>query len=72
MRSGGEPRPVRELQLGGHPHIANMVDELVGLSATHAILEYCAGGSLDYYLACLRKKKKGSKKKGKGGKKKRR
>ena len=55
----GDPTEVmRELQKGGHPHIANLVDELVGPAATHAILEYCAGGSLDYYLTSLRKKKK--------------
>ena len=59
VRDTSDPNEVlRELQKGGHAHIANMVDELVGPAATHAILEYCAGGSLDYYLTSLRKKKK--------------
>ena len=44
-------------QLGdGHPHIANMLAEISTGSATHLILEYCAGGSLDFALARLRNK----------------
>ena len=37
---------------GGHPHVANMLDELGDTSETHihAVLEYCAGGTLKRYL----------------------
>jgi len=61
-------RRLREHQLGdaqlgnaqlggdGHPHIANMLAEISTGSATHLILEYCAGGSLDFALARLRNK----------------
>jgi len=47
-------------QLGGdgHPHIANMLAEISTGSATHLILEYCAGGSLDFALARLRNKRR--------------
>ena len=40
----------------GHPHIANMLAEISTGAATHLILEYCAGGSLDFALARLRNK----------------
>jgi len=33
-----------------HPHVANMVDVLENRQATHAVLEYCGGGSLLKYL----------------------
>jgi hypothetical protein len=37
---------------GGHPHVANMLDELGDTSEPHihAVLEYCAGGTLKRYL----------------------
>jgi len=41
-----------------HPHIANLVELLVGPASVHAILEYCAGGSLERELARLKRRKK--------------
>ena len=43
--------------VGGHPHIANMIDELGDLDAPHmhAVLEYCDGGTLKRYLDSLAK-----------------
>ena len=54
-----EVRMLRSTLKGGHLYIANMIDECVGSAATHAILEYCGGGSLERYLTSLRKKNKG-------------
>lgn len=41
-----------------HVHLANMLAELTGPAATHVILEYCSGGSLEYQLTRLRKRRK--------------
>ena len=38
---------------GPHPHIANMLAELTLTTATHAVLEYCGGGSLERHLKRL-------------------
>ena len=40
---------------GRHPHIANMLAEHDGPLATHAVLEYCTGGSLQRHLQLLQK-----------------
>ena len=41
-----------------HPHIANMVQLLAGPASTHCILEYCSGGSLEWHLGKMKKKKR--------------
>jgi len=41
--------------LGGHPHVVNLVDELSLPAATHLVLEFCAGGTLERHLERLRK-----------------
>ena len=38
---------------GPHAHIANLLEVLQGPTYTHAVLEYCAGGSLERHLQRL-------------------
>ena len=38
---------------GTHPNIANLIQIVTGPSATHAVLEYCGGGSLQRHLMKL-------------------
>ncbi len=52
----GVLRLLRE-QTQAHPHIANMLEEVSGPSTTHAVLEYCAGGSLERYINRLGKQR---------------
>jgi serine/threonine protein kinase len=40
---------------GCHPHIANLLAEHTGPNCTHAVLEYCTGGSLQRHLQLLQK-----------------
>ena len=40
---------------GRHPHIAHMLTEHATAAATHAVLEYCSGGSLQRHLQLLQK-----------------
>ena len=51
----GELAALREVQLGSGPSkwVANMIEEHTGPQFTYAILEYCAGGSLQRYLQKL-------------------
>lgn len=41
---------LRLLQPSAHPHIANLIQTHEGQYEIHAILQYCAGGSLQRYL----------------------
>ena len=43
---------------GRHTHVANMLELLLGPASVHAILEYCGGGSLEWFLQKLKKRKK--------------
>jgi len=40
-----------------HPHIAYMLSEHEGPNTTHAVLEYCPGGSLQRHMQLLQKQK---------------
>ena len=40
---------------GRHPHIAHMLTEHATAAATHAVLEYCSGGSLQRHLHSKRR-----------------
>lgn len=42
------------LQAENHPHIANLYDIHEGAQATHAVLQYCSGGSVHRHLRSLR------------------
>lgn len=43
-----------ELQQSRHPHIANLLHLHEAPQATHAVLQYCAGGSVHRHLRSLR------------------
>ena len=45
---------LRALQVGHHANVANLLDVHEAHSATHAILEYCGGGSVHRHLRSLR------------------
>ena len=45
---------LQTLQPSGHDHIANIIELHDTHHATHAILEYCAGGSVHRHLRSLR------------------
>lgn len=50
---------LRRAALRPHPHIANLLDVLCGPVYTHAVLEYCSGGSLLRHLQRLQTSKGG-------------
>ena len=62
MIRDGEIATLKHSSAQLHPHVANLLDVLVGPIAIHAILEYCSGGSLQRHLQRLQTTKQAKRK----------